>query len=108
MRTSRPGWLLALAVGLALASPSAVSVAGEKGSPAARKAPRKLDYIDAMIRDSWEGASIKPSPLASDADFLRRAYLDILGRIPTVQEALAFLESKEPSASRRLKLVDYL
>jgi hypothetical protein len=42
------------------------------------------------------------SPAASDAEFLRRAYLDITGRIPTAEQAAAFLDSDDPEKRRRL------
>jgi hypothetical protein len=44
--------------------------------------------------------------VASDEEFLRRAYLDLLGRIPTIQEARAFLLTRENG--KREKLIDYL
>src|SRR5262249_22619966 len=46
------------------------------------------------------------SPIAPDSEFLRRAYLDVVGRIPNVREAKAFLENKDPN--KRAKLVEYL
>jgi len=73
------------------------------GAPAAAS---KLDYIDTMIREAWGSASIKPSRPSTDEEFLRRAYLDVLGRIPNIKEASDFLRSKDPG--RRAKLVEYL
>src|SRR3954469_204031 len=66
----------------------------------------KPDFLDAMIRESWDEASIKPSQTAPETEFLRRAYLDVLGRIPNVQEASSFLRSRE--SDKRGKLVQYL
>lgn len=43
---------------------------------------------------------------ASDAVFLRRAYLSAAGRIPTRAETLAFLN--DPSPGKRLRLIDHL
>jgi hypothetical protein len=45
-------------------------------------------------------------PLADDAEFLRRAFLDFQGTIPPVQEAREFLADK--SQSKRTKLIDRL
>lgn len=59
-----------------------------------------------MIEDAWKKAGVKPARIASDEEFLRRAYLDLLGRIPTVQEARAFLNTRE--SGKREKLIDYL
>src|SRR5262249_28627339 len=46
---------------------------------------------------------IKPAPVADDAEFLRRIYLDLAGRIPRVSEVHAFLEDK--SRDKRQQLV---
>src|SRR5262245_38692577 len=43
---------------------------------------------------------------ASDAEFLRRIYLDLIGTIPTVAEARAFL--KDPAPGKRQTLIDRL
>jgi hypothetical protein len=83
--------------------------ATSKSSPptsAGKTTGAKLDFIDRMIREGWASASIKPSPLAPDDEFMRRAYLDVLGRIPNLSEAKAFLGNKEPG--KRAKLVEYL
>ncbi|HWE38152.1 MAG TPA: DUF1549 and DUF1553 domain-containing protein [Isosphaeraceae bacterium] len=66
----------------------------------------RADYIDAMLKAAWDEAKLKPSPDAGDAAFLRRVYLDVLGRIPSVQEAEAFLRQKD--RDKRLKQVEYL
>jgi hypothetical protein len=72
----------------------------------------KLDYIDSMLKESWEEANIKPSKRATDEEFLRRAYLDVLGRIPNIREANAFLRAtdkeKGKEGEKRAKLVEYL
>jgi Protein of unknown function (DUF1553)/Protein of unknown function (DUF1549) len=63
-------------------------------------------FIDRLIEESWKTAGVKPSKQAADDEFLRRAYLDLLGRIPNVQEARAFLLTREKD--KREKLVTYL
>ncbi len=65
------------------------------------------DYIDRMIREGWASANLKASPVARDEEFLRRAYLDILGRIPNIGETKAFLASGRDS-NRRARLVEAL
>ena len=59
-----------------------------------------------MIRQAWEKDGVKPSREATDEEFLRRVYLDLLGRTPTIQEATAFLSAKEKG--KRVKLVGFL
>src|SRR5262249_25855994 len=66
----------------------------------------QVAVIDRAIAEEWEKAAVKPARLATDEEFLRRAYLDLLGRIPNVQEARAFLATRE--AGKREKLVAYL
>ena len=50
--------------------------------------------------------SIAPSELCTDYEFVRRAYLDCIGRMPTTAEAKAFLDDKD--AKKRDKLIDAL
>lgn len=59
--------------------------------------------VDRLIERDAKGPV---STLSSDAEFLRRIYLDVLGRIPTVSEARAFLDDK--AADKRTKLIDKL
>ena len=54
----------------------------------------------------WKRAKVTPAPDASDAEFLRRATLDIAGRIPTASEATQFLADTSPD--KRARLVDRL
>src|SRR5205807_1528155 len=47
-----------------------------------------------------------PSPLCTDAEFIRRAYLDAAGMLPTPDEVRRFLAS--PAADKRARLIDSL
>jgi mono/diheme cytochrome c family protein len=66
--------------------------------------------IDQFIAAKWEQAGLpeskSPPVLCSDAAFLRRANLDVIGVIPTAAEAKKFLDDK--SADKRTRLVDEL
>ena len=75
------------------------------GTPSDRTGSKPA-LIDQMIEESWKKAGVKPARAAGDDEFLRRAYLDLLGRIPNVQEARAFLQTREKD--KRDKLVTYL
>lgn len=99
----RPG--IAVAACLAVAVAMAADKPKSKGSKESAEPP-KLSYIDSILLESWQSAKVKPSAMASDAEFLRRAYLDLLGRIPNVQEAQSFLDAKD--SGKRAKLVSYL
>jgi hypothetical protein len=62
--------------------------------------------IDRHLDQALTAAKLTAAPLADDAEFLRRIYLDLNGRVPTAEQAVAFLESKDPD--RRAKLIDAL
>ncbi len=51
--------------------------------------------IDAIINADLEKLSLKALPKTKDDQFLRRVYLDLAGRIPTVEEAAAFYANKK-------------
>ena len=51
------------------------------------------DQIDAIVAAQLSSKSQELNPLSSDEVFLRRAYLDIVGRIPSIDETQRFLKS---------------
>jgi len=66
----------------------------------------KQNFIDGLVWKKLEQIGVLPSERASDATFLRRAHLDIIGRLPTADEARSFLANT--AADKRAKLVDML
>jgi hypothetical protein len=70
----------------------------------AAKAPGT--FIDPLIVEKLKSLNIPPSPKASDAEFLRRAFLDTIGVLPTADEARAFLSDVAPN--KRGALIDKL
>ena len=62
--------------------------------------------LDNFVNDNLRVQGIKPNKPVSDAVFLRRVYLDIAGRIPSIEEAQAFLKSTE--STKRYDLIDEL
>jgi hypothetical protein len=62
--------------------------------------------IDELVATKLAAEKIQPNAPVSDEIFVRRIYLDVIGRIPTKAEAVAFLESKD--ATKRQKLIDQL
>jgi hypothetical protein len=62
--------------------------------------------IDKCIDADLQAKGIKPNPQAGDAVFGRRVYLDLIGRIPTSAEAVAFLTSSD--TDKRAALIDQL
>ena len=63
-------------------------------------------FIDQRLDAAMASAGVPASPLADDGEFLRRAYLDLIGHIPTHAAAVAFLDSRDPY--KRARLVDEL
>jgi hypothetical protein len=62
--------------------------------------------IDALLERDWAANGLTPNAPADDTVFVRRIYLDVVGRIPTAREAEEFLASKEDG--RRAALIDKL
>ena len=62
--------------------------------------------IDTFVGDKLERLRITPSALCSDQVFLRRATIDINGRVPTIDEQEAFFADTAPD--KRAKLIDRL
>lgn len=63
----------------------------------------QVRMINQEISQVWKDNNLTPAAPASDGEWCRRVYLDILGRIPSVEEARAFIQSKE--ADKKAKLV---
>jgi hypothetical protein len=62
--------------------------------------------IDELVFAKLKQLKIEPANFCSDAVFLRRAYLDTIGTLPTAEEAKSFLEDENPK--KRAALVDQL
>lgn len=68
--------------------------------------PPGRNFIDQHVFARLRELGIPPSPVCDDSTFLRRATLDIAGRLPTADEVQAFLADK--SGNRRDQLIDRL
>jgi hypothetical protein len=67
--------------------------------------PKPANRIDEIVFAKLKTLGIQPI-LCSDAVFIRRAYLDLTGKLPTADEAKAFIQSAEPN--KRVALIDRL
>ena len=65
-----------------------------------------LNFIDNLVDAKLQQLQINPSPICSDEVFVRRVYLDLLGILPTIEEATAFLTESSPD--KRNQLIDTL
>jgi len=86
---------------------ASVSVPFETAVPAEvfAQAPRR-NFIDERVLTKLQNLNIPPSPQAADGEFIRRAFLDTIGILPTADETRAFLA--DPSPDKRDKLIEAL
>lgn len=70
--------------------------------------PPTFGRIDELAAAKWNRMKILPSGLCSDADFIRRIFLDLTGLPPTADEVRAFLADPSGSRAKREALVDRL
>jgi hypothetical protein len=62
------------------------------------------NFIDGLVLKKLESLNIPPSPQCADHEFIRRAYLDALGILPTPEEVQKL--TADPSKDKRTKLID--
>ena len=62
--------------------------------------------LDELLAARWQAAEVEPSERSSDAEFLRRVTLDLIGRIPSRAEVDRFLANEDPD--KRAQWVDEL
>lgn len=68
---------------------------------ATAKIPRR-NFIDNEIFSKMDDAGVTPAPLANDEEFLRRATLDITGRIPSAEKVRQFVSDSSPNKREAL------
>jgi hypothetical protein len=97
MNFRRCGSLLGLGIGFFLCGVFAAPVVAK---PSATEAARQ---VDELLADEVFKSDTKLAPRVNDATFLRRAWLDIVGDIPTPEHVTAFLI--DPDAQKRERVV---
>jgi hypothetical protein len=65
-------------------------------------APTPANQIDNLVFHKLEQLGIQPANVCSDAAFIRRAYLDVIGTLPTALEAQEFIMDRQPGKRRAL------
>jgi hypothetical protein len=86
-----------------------VPLGGESASASASASEwdfRPANVLDELAAKQWRALGLAPSPPCTDAEFLRRAALDLTGTMPTAEEVAAFVA--DPAAGKRAALIDRL
>jgi hypothetical protein len=97
-------WLFCQAT--TVADSASVGAPDKQVAAASQDSEQMARRIDTVMEQAWDADHLKPAPLTSDGEFLRRAYLDLNGVIPRVAEVRAFLRDERPE--KRIELVDRL
>ena len=94
-----------------LPAPLSTEVTPETLNVFSRTRPAKnqdiVSHVNQQLATSWKTAKLVPSPKATDAEWCRRVYLRLLGRIPTKQELDRFVTGKS-ATDKRTALVNQL
>jgi len=105
--------MVVLALGAWCLAPVALAPNVQAQESASAKADGTADYgmpqvrfTNEQIRTVWSDYKLSPSPVATDGEWCRRVFLDIIGRIPSVDEVTAFINDSDPN--KKLKLVNSL
>ncbi len=89
------------------AAPASLTSPEASGNPyAGPAAAEPQNEIDRLVFTRLERSGRKPAALCSDPVFVRRAYLDLIGTLPTAREASDFIASRSPN--KRAALIDRL
>src|SRR5262245_8634469 len=70
--------------------------------------PPAFNHIDELVYEKLKRVKVLPSELCSDADFVRRIYVDVTGLPPEPDVVRAFLNDSRPARVKRDELVDKL
>ena len=70
--------------------------------------PESWGRIDELVAGKWERMRIRPSELCTDAEYVRRVYLDLTGLPPTADTVKTFLADEREAKVKRTELADQL
>jgi len=91
-----PAWYLQKVTFATVASPFENKVAPQVFTDAPRR-----NWIDGLVLEKLRSLNLPPSPRCTDEEFLRRAFLDTVGVLPSGQETRAFLADTSPGKRDR-------
>ena len=87
---------------LGLMASNAVSLADAEVVLATSDTRLPSRIINRWLKKSWEENEVIPSSTATEGEWCRRVFLDVLGRIPTTDELNVFLKDTSPEKKRQL------
>jgi hypothetical protein len=67
---------------------------------------KRRNFIDELVLEKLQSLNLPPSPKSTDSEFLRRAFLDTIGVLPTQTETREFLAGK--ASNKRDKIIEAL
>ncbi|MCC6508041.1 MAG: DUF1549 domain-containing protein, partial [Pirellulaceae bacterium] len=70
--------------------------------------PAPESRLDELVEQQLRKLQIQPMPLADDYVFIRRAYLAIVGQLPTAEQVKAYAEAAESTEDKQARLVEHL
>src|SRR5262249_19692872 len=87
-----------------LASPATLYAVDPAPQPTAKIDPADAiaALIDRHLATDWAARGIKPAPPADDGEFVRRVYLDLIGRAPKASETRDFVDDTNPDKRKLL------
>ena len=91
---------------VASASPAPATTKSTELAPIQLNVQLAVQLINSHIRQAWKDQDLAPSPAATDGEWCRRVYLDLIGRVPTVEELRR--SSRDRKRDKRERLVDRL
>jgi hypothetical protein len=81
----------------------AVAVAPARTYPAAAPDAEVISFVNSSLSHAWTASGVTPSPAATDAEWCRRLFVRVLGRIPRVEDELRpFVADRSPNKRQRL------
>ncbi len=99
-------WMAAGAMGGTACGPAAAAPGPATSAPASQPISVVEEQVNGLVHQSWTAAQVTAAPAADDPEFLRRVMLDLVGRVPTRQEASAYFASAD--SKKKEILVDKL
>src|SRR5262245_55508186 len=77
------------------ATPVSTAVAKPPGRAGEDFGTSQIRLINDQIAQAWKDHKLAPSEAATDGEWCRRVYLDLIGRVPTVDELKKYTSNKD-------------